>query len=244
MPPNVLLIVADDIPRNALGAYGARHGLSPAIDALASGRGGVAFDAAYTTSPLCTPARYSLLTGRYASNASSIASHRPWNLVAFNTFLTGAVPTLAHRLRDAGYVTALVGKYHLGFPAGKPRSVSTPHRAAFNGGGRGLNYAELRAAVQRYAGFERVEALWGGNRQTARAAHHPEYMAARATAVMREAAASGRPWFVYFAVRAYERGRGIPTMPPKGLRMGDDLESAANKTENTGGGDLRSDIQP
>ena len=106
-PPNIALIVADDIPRNMLGAYGAAHGLTPHLDGLA--REGIAYESAYAAAPLCTPSRFSLLTGRYASNASSIASHRPWNLVGFNMFLTGAEPTVAHLLRSAGYRTALVG---------------------------------------------------------------------------------------------------------------------------------------
>jgi arylsulfatase A-like enzyme len=110
--------------------------------------------------------------------------------------LTGAVPTIAHRLRAAGYATILVGKYHLGFPL-IPRGGA--RRAAFGGGGRGLTHAELVSAVSRYAGFETVEALWGGNRQTAATPHHPEYMAARAAAAMRKAKKESRQWFVYFA---------------------------------------------
>lgn len=198
-PPNVLLIVADDVPRNMLDTYGAAHGLSPAIDSLARGAGGAAFLHAYTPSPLCTPARFSLLTGRYASNASSIGSHRPWNLVGFNTFLTGAVPTLAHRLRAAGYATIFAGKYHLGFPLQPRGAAAADRRAAFGGGGRGLTHADLVSAVEKYAGFETIEALWGGNRQTVAYAHHPEYMAARAAAAMGRAQAASRQWFVYFA---------------------------------------------
>ena len=101
--PNILLIIADDIPRNMLGTYGNQGGLSPYIDSLA--RDGLAFERAYTTAPLCTPSRFSLLTGRYASNASSIPAHRPWNMVGFNTFLTGSEETIAHRLRRASTMT-------------------------------------------------------------------------------------------------------------------------------------------
>ena len=195
MAPNVLLVVADDIPRNMLATYGATHRLSPAIDSLS--RTGLVLDQAYTPAPLCTPARFSLLTGRYAANASSIRAKYPWNLVGFNTFLTGEAETMAHRLREVGYLTVLVGKYHLGFPsrlhsAGKQRT-------AFNGNGAELSYDELLAAVRNNSGFETVEALWGANWQMAQVPHHPEYMAERATASMRKASATGRPWFVYFA---------------------------------------------
>ena len=96
-PRQILLIVLDDVPRQSLTAYGAKHGLTPNLDSL--WREGVTHTNAFTTSPLCTPARYALLTGRYAANASSITAHRPWNLVGFNTFLTSRESTLAHGLR-------------------------------------------------------------------------------------------------------------------------------------------------
>ena len=108
MPPNVALFIADDIPRNMLGAYGATHGLSPHLDKLA--RDGITFERAYANTPLCTPSRFALLTGRYASSATSIPAHRPWSMVGFNTFLTGAEETVAHRLRRLGYATCFCGK--------------------------------------------------------------------------------------------------------------------------------------
>ena len=167
-PPNIVLVVADDIPRNMMPAYGAQHSLSPHIESLA--RDGVAFDRAYTTAPLCTPSRFGLLTGRFASNASSITAHRPWNAVGFNTFLTGVEPTIAHALRKRGYATGFAGKYHLGFPL-------PPHlrkgRATFGGGGRGLDYEQLSEAVRKYGGFDQTLAVWGGNKQTERSPHSP-----------------------------------------------------------------------
>jgi arylsulfatase A-like enzyme len=216
MPPNIVLFVADDIPRNMLGAYGARSDLSPNLDALA--REGVVFERAFTTAPLCTPSRFALLTGRYASNASSIVSHRPWNMVGFNTFLTGAEPTLAARLRRAGYATGFCGKYHLGFPLSKgPQSAKARGRAKFGGGGRGLSYEDMVESVRTYGGFEEVVSLWGGNKQTAQSPHNPEWMAAQAVGFVRRAAGaqprggaaagasssatrpSRRPFFLYFA---------------------------------------------
>ena len=194
--PNLALIIADDIPRNMLGAYGADHGLAPNLDSLA--KEGLTFERAYTTAPLCTPSRFSLLTGRYASNASSITAHRPWNLVAFNTFLTGSEPTIAHRLKRSGYSTCFVGKYHLGFPLPKNQRRG---RATFGGGGRGLGYSEISDVVRTYGGFEETPAVWGGNKQTAQSPHNPEWMAAQAAAFIQRAAkeSPAKPFFLYFA---------------------------------------------
>ena len=161
-PPNIVLAVSDDIPRNAHGAYGAAHGLSPNIDSLA--REGVTFTRAYTTTPLCTPARFSLLTGRFAANASSIVAHRPWNYVGFNTFLTRAEPTVAEVLAARrNYTCGFVGKYHLGFPLPQKRPGA---RAQFVGGARGLKYDQIVGYVRANGGFEWASAVWGSNRQT------------------------------------------------------------------------------
>ena len=203
--PNMVLLVADDIPRNMLGAYGAEGGLSPNIDRRLAGAG-LTFERAYTTAPLCTPSRFTLLTGRYASNASSIPSHRPWNMVGFNTFLTGDEPTIAHRLQRAGYATCFCGKYHLGFPlptrAGKSGGANGG-RAKFGGSGRGLGYEEITQVVRQYGGFEETAAVWGGNKQTAQSPHNPEWMAAQAVAFVRRATArdapTPKPFFLYFA---------------------------------------------
>ena len=193
-PPNVVLVVADDVPRNMLSTYGAQNSLSPHIESLA--REGVAFDRAYTAAPLCTPSRFGLLTGRFASNASSITVHRPWNLVGFNTFLNG-VETIAHALRRHGYLTAFSGKYHLGFPLpAKGRKGS----ATFGGHGWGMDYEQLSEAVRTYGGFARTLAVWGGNRQTEKSPHNPEWMAAGAAEFIGEAALRRQPFFLYLSL--------------------------------------------
>ena len=204
-PPNVVLVVADDVPRNMLSTYGAQNSLSPHIESLA--REGVAFDRAYTAAPLCTPSRFGLLTGRFASNASSITVHRPWNLVGFNTFLNG-VETIAHALRRHGYLTAFSGKYHLGFPLpAKGRKGS----ATFGGHGWGLDYEQLSEAVRTYGGFARTLAVWGGNRQTEKSPHNPEWMAAGAAEFIGEAALRRQPFFLYFAGTVPHQPFAVPT---------------------------------
>ena len=99
--PNILLIMADQLAAPFLPAYGHQVVKAPALDALAAS--GTVFESAYTNSPLCAPARFSMLSGQYNSkigaydNAAEFAS---------------SVPTFAHHLRGAGYQTCLAGKMH------------------------------------------------------------------------------------------------------------------------------------
>lgn len=99
--PNILLVMADQLTPFALGAYGNRRVHSPHIDRLAGE--GIVFDAAYCNSPLCAPARFSLLSGALPSRIGAYdnAAYFPAN-----------VPTIAHYLRRLGYDTCLAGKMH------------------------------------------------------------------------------------------------------------------------------------
>jgi choline-sulfatase len=99
--PNVLVIMYDQLTPAALGCYGNRATRAPHIDRLAAG--GVVFDAAYTNSPLCTPARYCMMTGQLPS------ATRGYDNAAY---LPSTVPTFAHYARARGYRTVLSGKMH------------------------------------------------------------------------------------------------------------------------------------
>jgi len=106
--PNIVLIYADDIGWGDLGCYGAKVIPTPHIDRLAAQ--GARFTSGYCTSATCTPSRYSMLTGEYAwrrRGTGVLPGDAP--LVIPTTR-----PTVASALRDAGYATAVVGKWHLG----------------------------------------------------------------------------------------------------------------------------------
>ena len=99
--PDVLVIMADQMVPSALPCYGNPVTQTPAMSLLAES--GVVFDAAYTASPLCAPARASFMTGLLPSRTRTYD-----NAAEF----TSEIPTFAHYLRGAGYRTVLSGKMH------------------------------------------------------------------------------------------------------------------------------------
>ena len=99
--PNILFLMTDEQRTDSLGCYGSPWAVSPNLDALA--REGVVFRNALTPSPLCTPARCSLLSGLYPSETGVWSNHnKP----------TEALPYLTQVFADAGYRTASFGKQH------------------------------------------------------------------------------------------------------------------------------------
>lgn len=100
--PNFILIMTDTQATNIVGAYGHPDLRTPNIDALA--RRGIKFERAYSTCPLCTPARAALFTGIYSHTAGAWTNNLP---------LGDNIKTMGQRFRDQGYHTAYVGKWHL-----------------------------------------------------------------------------------------------------------------------------------
>ncbi len=99
---NVILIISDQLRRFALGCYGDPNVSTPSIDALADN--GVRFDAATSTYPVCVPYRFTLMTGEYAH--TRFIPSIEWRM-------SPAERTLADEFNEAGYDTALFGKWHL-----------------------------------------------------------------------------------------------------------------------------------
>lgn len=108
--PNVVFIMADDLGYGDFGCYGAKHFETPAADRLASE--GMRFSDAHSPSAVCTPTRYSVLTGRYAWRSWL----KNWVLMENHPLLidTDRV-TMGDFFQKAGYVSGCVGKWHLGW---------------------------------------------------------------------------------------------------------------------------------
>jgi len=118
--PNIVLILADDIGVEVIGAYGGTSYETPNIDALAAG--GLRFNHAYSA-PVCSPSRVKLMTGRYGFRTG-----QTW----------GSIPaderTFGHMLSDAGYEVALSGKWQMALLADDPGHIDRmgfPHSRVF-----------------------------------------------------------------------------------------------------------------
>lgn len=109
--PNIILIVADDLGYGDLSAYGGTIS-TPRIDALA--RSGIRYSSAYATAPICSPSRAGLLSGRFQGRFGFY-----FNLVGRDTGMPASETTLAEIAKQAGYRTAMIGKWHVGEGPGR-----------------------------------------------------------------------------------------------------------------------------
>lgn len=108
--PNIVLIVADDLGYGDLGCYGGQEIPTPSIDSLA--QQGVRCSSGYVSGPYCSPTRAALLTGRYQQRFGHEFNPGPQPDQNFGLSLKET--TLPQRLKADGYVTGMVGKWHLG----------------------------------------------------------------------------------------------------------------------------------
>jgi len=125
-PPNIVILLADDLGINDLGCYGRKDQRTPNLDQLAAQ--GARFAQAYAAAAVCSPSRAALMSGQsparlkittFLTGRADRASHR---LLAapINHNLPEGVPTLAQLLKPKGYVSAAIGKWHLGGKAHQP----------------------------------------------------------------------------------------------------------------------------
>lgn len=199
--PNIVLIMADDLGWESVGAYGGQSYATPNIDALAAR--GLTFERAYAT-PLCTNTRLQLMTGKY--------QQRYWE--AFGTF-PRSERTFGHYMRAAGYATAMVGKWQLtsydgrDYPGAEarrdigmhPRDAGFDEWALFHTGhteDKGSRYAD--PTIETHEGF-----LGDTKGQ-----YGPDISVARLVDFIDRKGRAGQPFFAYYAM-ALPHGPFNPT---------------------------------
>ena len=188
-PPNIVVILADDLGYGDLASYGHPTHRTPHLDALA--RDGVRATAAYAPSPSCSPTRASLLTGRYAFRVGVRAPFAPRSEGGLRARDHVTLPRL---LKDAGYQTMVVGKWHLGDQPGM-----RPLDHAFD---RFVGLLYSHDYKDPFVQTPEKLALWDG--ETRRVEEpDPSTLTATYTAeairFIRESADTRRPFFLYLA---------------------------------------------
>lgn len=139
--PNFIFILADDLGYADLGCTGARSNqnqwvdVSPNLDKLAAG--GIRYERGYANSAVCSPTRFALITGRWQYRLRGAAEEPLANARGDKILgLPGSHPTLPSLLKAAGYKTALIGKWHLGYPPHfGPRMSGYEEYFGFHSGG-------------------------------------------------------------------------------------------------------------
>ncbi len=121
-PPNIVIITADDLGWGDLGSYGHPNIRTPHLDRMAAE--GQRWTSFYSQAPVCSPSRAALLTGRIHLRSGLFGRRQGVFFPDSHAGLPAEEITLAEALRDAGYATGIVGKWHLGH---RPEYLPTRH---------------------------------------------------------------------------------------------------------------------
>ncbi len=198
--PNFIVILTDDQGYGDLSCMGAEDFVTPNLDRLAAS--GARFTSWYASSPVCSPSRASLLTGRYPAKAG-VRGILPGHREAWG--LRPEVPTLSSELKKLGYQTAHFGKWHLGV-----REECRPHQHGFD---EWMGF--LSGCIDYYSHVfywglgnwdepvNPVHDLWRNNEEFFEDGRYfTEMITECAVDYIRKAAQKDRPFFVYVAYNA------------------------------------------
>jgi arylsulfatase A-like enzyme len=123
--PNIVVILADDLGYADLGCQGCKDIPTPNIDTLA--KNGIRCTSGYSNHPVCSPSRAGLMTGLYPQRFGFEHNSGPEKFADPKFGVPKTVPTLAEKLKAAGYATGMIGKWHIGFKEGL-----RPHERGFD----------------------------------------------------------------------------------------------------------------
>jgi arylsulfatase A-like enzyme len=181
-PPNILFIMADDLGYADLSCYGRPDYETPNIDALAAQ--GMRFTQAYANSAVCSATRTALITGRYQYRLA-VGLEEP--IAGHDVGIPSGYPTLPSLLRNAGYSTALIGKWHLGpLPRFGPLQSGYEHFWGYRGGAIDYYSHSLTGRAD----------LWDGDTAVHQAGYLTDLLGEHAIGAIRGFASGTRPFFL------------------------------------------------
>lgn len=187
--PNVIVIYSDDQGWTDINSFGGKDLYTPVLDSL--GADGIRFTQFYAASPVCSPSRASLLTGRYpqrAGLAGNASSHKGVDGMPTEQY------TMGELFRDAGYKTAHIGKWHVGY---------TPETMP-NGQGFDYSYGFMGGCIDNYSHFfywdgpNRHDLWCNGKEIYEDGTYFPDLMVRETNNFIEEN--QNNPFFIYFAI--------------------------------------------
>ncbi len=204
--PNVIFMLTDDLGYSDVGCYGATKVKTPHIDRLAAE--GVRFTDFHTAASICSPSRAAFLTGAYPQRAGLYMGINPKRRAHWFLGLHPDEITLAEQFRKQNYATYMVGKWHLGTePEFLPRTQGFDH---YYGMPCNFNHSP-----KFFDDDQEVFAKTPLNRLT-------ELYTARVTSIIREAAKTRKPFFLYYAHNyphtPYQAGKAFKGTSQDGVR--------------------------
>jgi arylsulfatase A len=189
-PPNIVFILADDLGYGDLGVYGQRTIQTPRLDQMA--REGIRFTDHYSGSPVCAPARSVLMTGQHTGHTTVRGNHGVDSRgEQVRVPLRAEDVTVAEVLKDAGYVTGMIGKWGLG----EPGSTGVPEAQGFDYFFGFLNQQHAHTYYPEYVWRNQERVVFAGNRDGAREEHVHELLTKEAIAFVERY--RERPFFLY-----------------------------------------------
>ncbi len=188
--PNIIVFLADDLGYADLGCQGCKDIPTPHVDAIA--KNGVRFTDGYATHPVCSPSRAGLMSGMYQHRFGFEHNSGPERYASPEFGMPRDVPSLAEKLKAAGYATGMVGKWHIGFQEGL-----RPHERGFD-----YYYGFLSGARSYYPDSPREfdPIIRNGVRVTDETEYLTDAFARESVDFIERS--KDRPWFLYVAFNA------------------------------------------
>jgi arylsulfatase A-like enzyme len=237
--PNILFIISDDQERQEFNFLpegrderGEPRSLSPNLDRLAAE--GIVFPNQYVTSPVCTPSRFTVLTGTYSSRSSSFEKSVKNNgqvNITWNCHIDPETPNIARALQQAGYFTGAVGKNHVIEVKGAGRNEGPADDADPRDAVVAKYYSDKQQkliAAFKSCGFDYASSLYHGNLpgHTCKALefHNMDWITSGALNFLDQWNQDHEPFFLYMATTLnhgpgprYKKYTGDPLATPAGL---------------------------